>query len=90
MSSEADNLTPEITCISGGPLIQIPRDGRVFVRPVGPKEAATPMVAAFIKDTSCAQMKLAFPCEGFTRDYRKASLEAVCKALLAEDKPFEL
>lgn len=84
------NPRPFLTYISSGPAVQIATGGKLIVREATIEERKHRLIAAFLADDNCMQMQLAYPTVGLVRDYRKASLTAVCIALQIEGKEFEV
>lgn len=74
----------QITVICGGPFIGTMTGGKLLIREWRVQDDHSPMARAFARDAACLQMVIAYPTEGLCRDYRKASVVDVCKALSAE------
>lgn len=77
-----------LTCISGGPLIGAQTGGKILVWDVPNEHRSHPLVAALLADSECGQVVAAWPGLGFTRDYRKATVDQVCAALDREGKAY--
>lgn len=78
-----------LTCISGGPIIGVQTGGKVLVWDVpAENRRCSPFVAAMLADPECEQLIVGYPRIGYTRDYRKATVDQVCQALDRERKAY--
>lgn len=84
----AEATSSALTCISGGPLIGAQTGGKFLVWDVPREHRSQRLVAALLADGECGQVVAAWPGMGYTRDYRKATLDQVCAALDREGKAY--